>query len=119
MAAVTPRITEARRLVVKIGSALLVDEGGLRGAWLRALGRGLRREADPLRVGLFVAALLHLWPVASTSAFTSMPLSGWFFLLLGLGLAETGDYMQRPSSAPPRLPGGVPKGTSCPTNSSP
>lgn len=38
MAAVTPRITEARRLVVKIGSALLVDEGGLRGAWLRALG---------------------------------------------------------------------------------
>ena len=80
-------------------------------AWLRALGRGLWQGADPLRVGLFVAALLHLWPVASTSAFTSMPLSGWFFLLLGLGLAEAGDYMQRPRPNPPRI--------ACPTSSSP
>ena len=99
-------------------------EGGLPGlllfsalalAWLRALGRGLGRglgqEADPLRAGLFVAALLHLWPVASTSAFTSMPLSGWFFLLLGLGLAEAGAYMQRPRPNPPRI--------ACPTSSSP
>lgn len=84
-------------------------EGGLPGlalfcamvlAWLRILGRGLWRDADPLRVGLFVAALLHTWPVASASAFTSMPLSGWFFLLLGFGLAETRDYMQRQSPTP-------------------
>ncbi len=84
-------------------------------AWLRALGRGLRRgsrgRANPLRAGLFVAALLHLWPAASTSAFTSMPLSSWFFLLLGLGLAEAADYMQRPSPNPPRI--------ACPTSSSP
>ncbi len=33
----TPSITAARRLVVKIGSALLVDESGLRGDWLRGL----------------------------------------------------------------------------------
>ncbi|MDO5658088.1 MAG: glutamate 5-kinase [Paracoccus sp. (in: a-proteobacteria)] len=32
-----PDLTAARRLVVKIGSALLVGEGGLRGEWLRAL----------------------------------------------------------------------------------
>ena len=51
--------------------------------------------AHPLRVGLFVAALMHLWPVASTTAFTSMPLGGWFFVLLGLGLAETRAYMCR------------------------
>ncbi len=37
MAAVTPDITRARRLVVKIGSALLVGEGGLRMPWLLAL----------------------------------------------------------------------------------
>ena len=79
-------------------------------AWLRSLGCGLWRGADPLRAGLFVAALLHLWPVASTSAFTSMPLSGWFFLLLGLGLAEAGAYMQRPRQNP-RQP--------CQTSSSP
>ncbi len=62
-------------------------------AWLRPLAAGLWRDPAPLRVGLFVAALLQEWPVASTSDFLSMPLSGWFFLLLGLGLAETRAYM--------------------------
>ncbi|MBU3030214.1 glutamate 5-kinase [Paracoccus marinaquae] len=37
MAALAPSLTGARRLVVKIGSALLVDENGLRADWLRAL----------------------------------------------------------------------------------
>ena len=62
-------------------------------AWLIPLGRGLWRDPAPLRVGLFVAALIHEWPVASASDFISMPLSGWFFLLLGLGLAEARAYM--------------------------
>ena len=62
-------------------------------AWLRPLARGLWRNPAPLRVGLFVAALLQEWPIASTSDFLSMPLSGWFFLLLGLGLAEARAYM--------------------------
>lgn len=57
-------------------------------AWLAPLWRGLWRNPDPLRVGLFVAALLSEWPLASTSGFTSMPMGGWFFLLLGFGLAE-------------------------------
>jgi O-antigen ligase len=57
-------------------------------AWLVTLGRGLWREPDPLRVGLFVMAVLFLWPVASTSSFSAMPLSGFFFVQLGLGLAE-------------------------------
>ncbi len=77
-------------------------EGGLPGlalfallcaAWLARLFRGLWGAPDPLRVGLFVAALIHLWPLASTTAFTSMPLGGWFFVLLGLGLAETQHYI--------------------------
>ena len=66
---------------------------GLCWAWLARLCRGLWRDGQPLRVGLFVAALIHLWPLASTTAFTSMPLGGWFFVLLGLGLAETQHYI--------------------------
>ncbi len=62
-------------------------------AWLHAVGRGLWGGAAPLRAGLFVAALIQLWPLASSTAFTSMPLSGWFFVLLGLGLAEARAYM--------------------------
>ncbi len=57
-------------------------------AWLIPLGRGLWRNPEPLRVGLFAAAVLQLWPIASTSGFTSMPMGGWFFLLLGWGMAE-------------------------------
>ena len=37
MAALRPDIAQAKRLVVKIGSALLVGAGGLRAEWLRAL----------------------------------------------------------------------------------
>lgn len=57
-------------------------------AWLLPLARGLWRDPDPLRVGLFAAAVIQLWPIASTSAFISMPMGGWFFLLLGWGMAE-------------------------------
>ena len=67
-------------------------------AWLHGVGRGLWRDPDPLRVGLFVAGLIQEWPVASASAFSSMPLSGWFFLLVGFGLAEARAYM---SAKPP------------------
>ncbi len=62
-------------------------------AWLIPLGRGLWRDPAPLRVGLFIAALIQEWPIASASDFVAMPLSGWFFLLLGLGLAESRAYM--------------------------
>ena len=78
-------------------------------AWLRGVGRGLWRDPDPLRVGLFVAVLIQEWPVASASAFSSMPLSGWFFLLTGFGLAEARAYMTANSLE--ELP--------CPTRSSP
>lgn len=67
-------------------------------AWLRGVGHGLWRDPDPLRVGLFAAVLIQEWPIASASAFSSMPLSGWFFLITGFGLAEARAYM---SAKPP------------------
>ncbi|HXT81748.1 MAG TPA: O-antigen ligase family protein [Acetobacteraceae bacterium] len=56
--------------------------------WLLPLARGLWRDPDPLRVAIFATILVQLWPIQSTSSFTSMPLGGWFFLILGWGMAE-------------------------------
>ena len=63
--------------------------------WLVPLAKGLWRDPDPLRVGIFATILVQLWPIQSTSAFTSMPLGGWFFLILGWGMAEA-RYRHRP-----------------------
>ena len=74
-----------------------LDNGGFIGlalfcatavAWLVPLGRGLMRDPDPLRVALFASVFVQLWPIQSTSGFTSMPMGGWFFLLLGWAMAE-------------------------------
>jgi hypothetical protein len=74
-----------------------LDDGGFIGlalfcataiAWLLPLARGLRQNPNALRVGLFASILVQLWPIQSTSAFTSMPMGGWFFLLLGWAMAE-------------------------------
>ncbi|WP_419730859.1 O-antigen ligase family protein [Lichenicola sp.] len=74
-------------------------------AWLIALSRGLASRGQvPLhqayRVGLFAAVFIHEWPIASASAFTNMPLGGWFFLILGVGLAEVSP--PAPGHATPR-----------------
>lgn len=74
-----------------------LDQGGFPGlvlfsaaalGWLLATGRGLLRNPDPLRVGLFASVFIQVWPLASTSAFISMPMGGWMFLMMGWGLAE-------------------------------
>lgn len=44
---------------------------------------------DPLQCALFIAALLHLWPVAASNAFANPYMGGWFVLLLGWGLARS------------------------------
>ena len=58
-------------------------------ACLIPLGRGLWRNPDPMRVGLFAVMLAQIFPVQSTPSFWSMPMGGWFFLLLGWAMAET------------------------------
>jgi O-Antigen ligase len=62
--------------------------------WLLPLLRGLWRRPEPLRLGLFIAVLTFSWPITSTDAFPTLYMSGWQFLLLGLGLAAA----QIPSS---------------------
>ncbi len=67
----------------------------LAAAWLVQIGRGVWRTPVPLRVGLFASILVQLWPVQSTSSFLSMPMGGWFFLLLGWALAESRAALSR------------------------
>ncbi len=69
--------------------------------WLRDLGRRLWRNPDPLRVGLFVAALVQEWPIASASGFTAMEAGGFFFLMLGYGLALASTSPMSPSAGRP------------------
>lgn len=70
-----------------VPGVLLFGAFGL--ACLITLGRGLWREPDPMRVGLFAVMLAQLFPIQSTPSFWSMPMGGWFYLLLGWAMAET------------------------------
>lgn len=70
-------------------------------AWLVALGRDLFRRIEfrriePLRLGVFIGVLTYAWPLASTGNFAVLPMAGWLFVMLGLGLALT-----RVASGPP------------------
>lgn len=71
-------------------------EGGIPGlvlfcimnlTWLVTLLRGLFRRPLPVRVGLFIGVLTFAWPIASTDDFAALYMTGWLFLMLGLGLS--------------------------------
>lgn len=66
----------------------LVLFGGFVLACLRALWpvAGARHA---WRIGLFASFFIQEWPLASASDFLNLPLGGWAFALLGVGLAET------------------------------
>lgn len=53
--------------------------------WLRGLASNL--AADPLRVGLFVSALIQEWPISAHSGYSALEIAGFFFLIVGYGLA--------------------------------
>ena len=56
--------------------------------WSVRLGSGLWRDPHPIRVGLFATTVAQLIPFQSTGDFWSMPMGGWFYLLVGWGIAE-------------------------------
>jgi O-antigen ligase len=56
-------------------------------AWVRSLARGLWSKPEPLRVGLLIAVVLELWPIASTSGSYDIDIMGFMYLMLGFGLA--------------------------------
>ncbi|WP_081827800.1 O-antigen ligase family protein [Kozakia baliensis] len=66
-------------------------------AWLAALWprEGAHRA---WRIGLFAAIFVHEWPIASSSDLLNLPLGGWAFLLLGVGLAEAASVRRTPPS---------------------
>lgn len=66
-----------KNLAAGLSSHPLTYHDGIKNAW---------------RVGLFTVAFVHEWPVSAGSSFANLPLGGWFFLLLGLGLAYSWDY---------------------------
>lgn len=65
-------------------------------AWMITLGRSLVRRLEPLRLGVFIGVLTYAWPLASTDNFVVLPMAGWLFVMLGLGLA-----LARVPSGPP------------------
>ena len=74
----------------------LATDGGIPGlilfvalvaAWFHRLARAVA-AAHTTAIALFVAALVQLWPVASTTALFVLPTAGWIFLTIGWGLAE-------------------------------
>ncbi|MCW2264837.1 O-antigen ligase [Gluconobacter cerinus] len=58
--------------------------------WLKALWPG--RQGSAIAIGLFAAVFIQEWPIASSSDFMNLPLGGWGFLMLGLGLAYRNGF---------------------------
>ncbi len=55
--------------------------------FLWPLLRAILRTRNVYVVALFTGVFTYAWPIASTDAFPTLYEPGWFFLLLGLGLA--------------------------------
>jgi len=55
--------------------------------WFKTLASGLLQKPDPVRAGVFIGFFTFVWPFETTDAFPTLYMLGWFFFILGLGLA--------------------------------
>jgi O-antigen ligase len=56
--------------------------------WLKDLAAGLWRNRSPRQISVLAGVATFLWPIGSTDEFPTLYILGWFFFLLGLGLAQ-------------------------------
>jgi O-antigen ligase len=56
--------------------------------WLRRIAGGVEFRNNDRRAALLVIVFVMLWPIASATSLFTVPNAGWFFLLVGWGLAE-------------------------------
>lgn len=58
-------------------------------AMLYPMARGLRAHRGAEQMVMCVLAFVIIWPLQSTSSFTTQPTAGWVFIALGWALAAT------------------------------
>jgi O-antigen ligase len=56
--------------------------------WLRAIRGGASYLSNDRQAALLVIVFVAMWPIASTTSLFTVPNAGWFFLMVGWGLAE-------------------------------
>ncbi len=56
--------------------------------WLRAIRDGAGNPSNDRQAALLVIVFVAMWPIASTTSLFTVPNAGWFFLMVGWGLAE-------------------------------
>jgi O-antigen ligase len=69
-------------------------------AWLARIGSGMITRGSPIQVALFVTLCTALWPIASSTSLFTVPNAGWFFLVVGWGLAEQANAGAPQNAAP-------------------
>jgi len=73
--------------------------GALGVTWLRGIRGGAGSLSNDRQAALLVIVFVALWPIASTTSLFTVPNAGWFFLMVGWGLAEAGGR-SRPGHGP-------------------
>jgi O-antigen ligase len=68
-----------------LGAALFA---ALVAVWLWRMRGAARHPADDYRAALLITVFVAVWPIASTTSLFTVPNAGWFFLMVGWGLAE-------------------------------
>ncbi len=62
--------------------------GALVVTWLRYIRGGAGYLTNDRQAALLVIVFVAMWPIASTTSLFTVPNAGWFFLIVGWGLAE-------------------------------